>query len=323
MRRRLLHGDVRARAHGASTPAHGRRDRPPRLLHEGRRGASPRPVAVSQQLSRLESELASRSSRGSSRSVGSPPRASSCSTTPARDLRGRRPARRARRDRRPAARRPAPRRHAADRPVRPLAIADFTAPPGVATTSSGPQDEMLARSAPTSSTRSSRVDPDVDDEFAATLLSRGVVCSCRSHARRAGHVTLQQLAGLDSYVRRLALGAARARDGRARLARATHCTAWRRPRARLQVRRGHPALGAEEPGPPIELRPIGPQPFTWPVALVWRARRRQPPAAKAFLALAIARADAADRDSARAPRRHEPAAYSAFSAQYSATWLAL
>jgi len=57
-----------------------------------------------------------------------------------------------------------------------------------------------------------------------------------------------------------------------------------------------PRSAAEEPGPPIELRPlrpIGPQPFTWPVALVWRARRRQPPAAKAFLALAIARADAA------------------------------
>ena len=67
--------------------------------------------------------------------------------------------------------------------------------------------------------------------------------------------------------------------------------------------RSHPRLGmgvaviprsaAEEPGPPIELRPIGPEPFTWPVALVWRARRRQPPAAKAFLALAIARADEA------------------------------
>ena len=54
-----------------------------------------------------------------------------------------------------------------------------------------------------------------------------------------------------------------------------------------------PRSAAEEPGPPIELRPIGPQPFTWPVALVWRARRRQPPAAKAFLALAIARADEA------------------------------
>jgi len=53
-----------------------------------------------------------------------------------------------------------------------------------------------------------------------------------------------------------------------------------------------PHSAAEEPGPPIELLPIGPEPFTWPVALVWRARRRQPPAAKAFLALAIACAEA-------------------------------
>ncbi|HEY0345929.1 MAG TPA: SDR family NAD(P)-dependent oxidoreductase [Solirubrobacteraceae bacterium] len=54
-----------------------------------------------------------------------------------------------------------------------------------------------------------------------------------------------------------------------------------------------PRSAAEEPGPPIELRPMGPEPFTWPVALVRRARRRRPPAAKAFLALAIARAEAA------------------------------
>jgi DNA-binding transcriptional LysR family regulator len=54
-----------------------------------------------------------------------------------------------------------------------------------------------------------------------------------------------------------------------------------------------PRSAAEEAGPPIELRPIGPHPFTWPVALVWRGRRRQPPAAKAFLSLAIARAQQA------------------------------
>ena len=52
-----------------------------------------------------------------------------------------------------------------------------------------------------------------------------------------------------------------------------------------------PRSAAEEPEPPIELRPIGPEPFTLPVALVCRAGRRQPPAVKAFLALAIARAD--------------------------------
>ncbi len=50
---------------------------------------------------------------------------------------------------------------------------------------------------------------------------------------------------------------------------------------------------AEQPGPPIALTPFGPEPLTWPTALVWRATRRQPPAAKAFLKLAIARASAA------------------------------
>ena len=40
-------------------------------------------------------------------------------------------------------------------------------------------------------------------------------------------------------------------------------------------------------GEPIEFRPVGPEPLTWPVTIVWRASRRQPPAAKAFLALAL------------------------------------
>jgi DNA-binding transcriptional LysR family regulator len=44
---------------------------------------------------------------------------------------------------------------------------------------------------------------------------------------------------------------------------------------------------AEQPGPPIELRPIAPERLTWPVALVWRAARRQTPAGKAFLKLAL------------------------------------
>jgi DNA-binding transcriptional LysR family regulator len=35
-----------------------------------------------------------------------------------------------------------------------------------------------------------------------------------------------------------------------------------------------PRSVAEQPGPPIELRPIGPERLTWPVALVWRAARR-------------------------------------------------
>ncbi|HWV86902.1 MAG TPA: LysR substrate-binding domain-containing protein, partial [Capillimicrobium sp.] len=46
------------------------------------------------------------------------------------------------------------------------------------------------------------------------------------------------------------------------------------------------SIVAEE-GPPVVGIPIGPDPLTWPVAIVWRARRRQPPAAKAFLALTL------------------------------------
>jgi DNA-binding transcriptional LysR family regulator len=52
-----------------------------------------------------------------------------------------------------------------------------------------------------------------------------------------------------------------------------------------------PRSVAEEDGPPIVLRPFRPEPITWPVALVWRATRRQPPATKAFLALALAKAE--------------------------------
>jgi DNA-binding transcriptional LysR family regulator len=48
-----------------------------------------------------------------------------------------------------------------------------------------------------------------------------------------------------------------------------------------------PRSVAEQPGPPIELRPIGPERLTWPVALVWRAARRQTPAGKAFLKVAL------------------------------------
>jgi DNA-binding transcriptional LysR family regulator len=44
---------------------------------------------------------------------------------------------------------------------------------------------------------------------------------------------------------------------------------------------------AEQPGPPIELRPIGPARLTWPIALVWRASRRQTAAGKAFLKVAL------------------------------------
>jgi DNA-binding transcriptional LysR family regulator len=52
-----------------------------------------------------------------------------------------------------------------------------------------------------------------------------------------------------------------------------------------------PRSAAEEDGPAIAWRPVGPERLTWPVALIWRAARRQPPAAKAFLSLALKRAE--------------------------------
>jgi len=59
------------------------------------------------------------------------------------------------------------------------------------------------------------------------------------------------------------------------------------------------SIVAEE-GPPIVGVPIGPNPLTWPVAIVWRAARRQPPAAKAFLGLTL---EAARDGGASAPPR--------------------
>jgi DNA-binding transcriptional LysR family regulator len=61
-----------------------------------------------------------------------------------------------------------------------------------------------------------------------------------------------------------------------------------------------PRSVAEEPGPPIELRPIGPDRLTWPIALVWRAARRQTPAGKAFLKVALAYAERTERPVLRA-----------------------
>jgi DNA-binding transcriptional LysR family regulator len=61
-----------------------------------------------------------------------------------------------------------------------------------------------------------------------------------------------------------------------------------------------PRSVAEQPGPPIELRPIGPERLTWPVALVWRAARRQTAAGKAFLRVAIEYAERTGRPALRA-----------------------
>jgi DNA-binding transcriptional LysR family regulator len=61
-----------------------------------------------------------------------------------------------------------------------------------------------------------------------------------------------------------------------------------------------PRSVAELPGPQIELRPIGPERLTWPIALVWRVARRHSPAGKAFLAVALEYAKRTERDALRA-----------------------
>jgi DNA-binding transcriptional LysR family regulator len=60
-----------------------------------------------------------------------------------------------------------------------------------------------------------------------------------------------------------------------------------------------PRSVAEQPGPPIELRPIGPERLTWPIALVWRVGRHQTPAGKAFISLALEYAERGDRPELR------------------------
>jgi DNA-binding transcriptional LysR family regulator len=61
-----------------------------------------------------------------------------------------------------------------------------------------------------------------------------------------------------------------------------------------------PRSVAEQAGPPIELRPFAPERLTWPVALVWRTARRQSPAGKAFLEIALDYAQRLERPQLRA-----------------------
>jgi DNA-binding transcriptional LysR family regulator len=61
-----------------------------------------------------------------------------------------------------------------------------------------------------------------------------------------------------------------------------------------------PRSVAEQPGPPIELRPMGPKRLTWPIALVWRVARRHTPAGKAFIAVALEYAKRTEQPGLRA-----------------------
>jgi DNA-binding transcriptional LysR family regulator len=174
------------------------------------------------------------------------------------------------------------------------------------------QDDLLARlRADELDCAFTAVEPDtLGDEYAATLIweEEFVVALPPAHPLAArDHVTFEQLAGEDliAYRENSAL--------RRRLERtmadqglaprnAFICTEMAAVRALVSKGLGLaviPRSVAEQEGPPIALRPIGPEPFTWPVALVWRAARRQPAAAKAFLKVALELADGTARPELR------------------------
>jgi DNA-binding transcriptional LysR family regulator len=170
------------------------------------------------------------------------------------------------------------------------------------------QDDLLARlRADELDCAFTAVEPDtLGDEYAATLIweEEFVVALPAGHPlSAAAHVTFDQLAGEDLIAYR-ENSALRRRLERTMAERglaprnAFICTEMAAVRALVSKGLGLaviPRSVAEQEGPPILLRPIGPERFTWPVALVWRARRRQPAAAKAFLAVALDRADGTAR----------------------------
>jgi|SRR5215207_665635 len=146
------------------------------------------------------------------------------------------------------------------------------------------------------------VDPDaLGDEFAKTLLFEEelVVAVAHGHPFAAqDHVSFEDLAQETTITYRE--GSALRRRVEAAMAEegleprnAFSCTEMAAVRALASHGLGAAVLPrsiAELPGPPIVTRPLGREVLTWPVALVWRSARRQPPAAKAFLALALAAA---------------------------------
>ena len=194
-------------------------------------------------------------------------------------------------------------------------LADFrSAHPGVAIHMvEDTQDDVLAAlRADELDCAFTALDPDaLGDEFAATLLweEELVVALPPGHALAARtEVTFHELAAEDliAYRDNSAL--------RRRLERtmgelgleprnAFICTEMAAVRVLASKGLGVaviPRSVAAEPGPPIELRPVGPQRLTWPIALVWRAARRQTPAAKAFLAVALDHAERTERPPLRA-----------------------
>jgi DNA-binding transcriptional LysR family regulator len=156
------------------------------------------------------------------------------------------------------------------------------------------------------------LDPDaLGDEFAATLIWEEEIVVALPHGHplcARPRITLQELAAEDliAYRDNSALRRRLERtmaDLRLEPRNAFVCTEMAAVRGLASKGLGVaviPRSAAEDPGPPIELRPIGPEPLTWPIALVWRAARRQSPAGKAFLKVALASAEPAVQTGLRA-----------------------
>jgi DNA-binding transcriptional LysR family regulator len=181
-------------------------------------------------------------------------------------------------------------------------LADFRAAhPGVAIhMGEATQDDVLtALRADELDCAFAALEPDaLGDEFAATLIweDEFVVAMAPAHPLCAQpQVTFEELAAEDlisyrdnSALRRRVERILGERNLEPR--QAFVCTEMAAVRGLASKGLGvavMPRSIAEEPGAPIELRPIGPERLTWPIALVWRAARRQTPAGKAFLKVAL------------------------------------
>jgi DNA-binding transcriptional LysR family regulator len=194
-------------------------------------------------------------------------------------------------------------------------LADFRAAhPGVAIHMvEATQDDVLAAlRADELDCAFAALDPDtLGDEFAATLLWKDelVVAMAPDHPLCAKPaITFAELAAEDLIAYR-ENSALRRRLERAMTAldldprKPFVCTEMAAVRGLASKGLGVtviPRSVAEQPGPPIELRPIGPERLTWPIALVWRVTRRQAPAGKAFIAVALKYATDAEQPDLRA-----------------------
>jgi DNA-binding transcriptional LysR family regulator len=193
-------------------------------------------------------------------------------------------------------------------------LADFrSAHPGVSVhmIETTQEDVLVALRADDLDCAFAAVDPDaLGDEFAATLIWQDelVVALPGDHALCGQEsITFEELATEDMIAYRdnsaLRRRLERTLDERGLQPRnAFICTEMAAVRGLASKGLGValiPRSVAEQPGPPIELRPVGPERLTWPIALVWRVGRHQTPAGKAFISLALDHAERGDRPELR------------------------